>query len=86
MIKSEPRTARRLRVRQVDPGHEKSMTFKVLVPDLYVYHCATPMVAEHIASLRYIHSHRPYERPVAGPSTSMKSDGNRALRAEAKRF
>ena len=25
------------------------MTWKALVPSLYVYHCATPMVAEHIA-------------------------------------
>jgi nitrite reductase (NO-forming) len=38
---------------QVDPGDEKSMTFKVLVPGLYVYHCATPMVAEHIANGMY---------------------------------
>jgi nitrite reductase (NO-forming) len=38
---------------QVDPGAEKSMTFKVLVPGLYVYHCATPMVAEHIANGMY---------------------------------
>jgi nitrite reductase (NO-forming) len=38
---------------QVDPGQEKSMTFKALVPGLYVYHCATPMVAEHIANGMY---------------------------------
>jgi nitrite reductase (NO-forming) len=38
---------------QVDPGTEKSMTFKALVPGLYVYHCATPMVAEHIANGMY---------------------------------
>jgi nitrite reductase (NO-forming) len=38
---------------QVDPGQEKSMTWKALVPGLYVYHCATPMVAEHIASGMY---------------------------------
>jgi len=38
---------------QVDPGAEKSMTFKPLVPGLYVYHCATPMVAEHIANGMY---------------------------------
>jgi nitrite reductase (NO-forming) len=38
---------------QVDPGAEKSMTFKVLIPGLYVYHCATPMVAEHIANGMY---------------------------------
>jgi nitrite reductase (NO-forming) len=38
---------------QVDPGGEKSMTWKALVPGLYVYHCATPMVAEHIANGMY---------------------------------
>ncbi len=38
---------------QVDPGAEKSMTWKALVPGLYVYHCATPMVAEHIANGMY---------------------------------
>src|SRR5215472_5897853 len=38
---------------QVDPGKEKSMTWKALVPGLYVYHCATPMVAEHIANCMY---------------------------------
>ncbi|HLJ65260.1 MAG TPA: multicopper oxidase domain-containing protein, partial [Stellaceae bacterium] len=38
---------------QVDPGDEKSMKFKALVPGLYVYHCATPMVAEHIANGMY---------------------------------
>jgi nitrite reductase (NO-forming) len=38
---------------QVDPGSEKSMTWKALVPGLYVYHCATPMVAEHIANGMY---------------------------------
>jgi nitrite reductase (NO-forming) len=38
---------------QVDPGEEKSMTWKALTPGLYVYHCATPMVAEHIANGMY---------------------------------
>jgi nitrite reductase (NO-forming) len=38
---------------QVDPGGEKSMTWKALIPGLYVYHCATPMVAEHIANGMY---------------------------------
>ena len=38
---------------QVDPGQERSMTWKALVPGLYVYHCATPMVAEHIANGMY---------------------------------
>lgn len=38
---------------QVDPDGAKSMRFKALVPGLYVYHCATPMVAEHIANGMY---------------------------------
>jgi nitrite reductase (NO-forming) len=38
---------------QVDPGAEKSFKFKALVPGLYVYHCATPMVAHHIANGMY---------------------------------
>ena len=38
---------------QVDPGEEKSMTWKALMPGLYVYHCATPMVAMHIANGMY---------------------------------
>jgi nitrite reductase (NO-forming) len=38
---------------QVDPGHEKTVKFKALVPGLYVYHCATPMVAHHIANGMY---------------------------------
>ena len=38
---------------QVDPGHEKMFKFKALVPGLYVYHCATPMVAHHIANGMY---------------------------------
>jgi nitrite reductase (NO-forming) len=38
---------------QVDPGQERSMTWKALTPGLYVYHCATPMVAEHIANGMY---------------------------------
>lgn len=29
------------------------MTWKALVPGIYVYHCATPMVAEHIANGMY---------------------------------
>ncbi len=35
---------------QVAPGESKTITFKVTRPGLFVYHCATPMVAEHIAS------------------------------------
>jgi len=38
---------------QTDPGHEKTVRFKALVPGLYVYHCATPMVAHHIANGMY---------------------------------
>ena len=38
---------------QVDPGGEKFFRFKALYPGLYVYHCATPMVAEHIANGMY---------------------------------
>ena len=38
---------------QVGPGKEKSMTWKALVPGLFVYHCATPMVSEHIANGMY---------------------------------
>ncbi len=35
------------------PGGETSFTFKALNPGLYVYHCATPMVAMHIANGMY---------------------------------
>jgi nitrite reductase (NO-forming) len=35
------------------PGGETSFTFKALKPGLFVYHCATPMVAEHIANGMY---------------------------------
>jgi nitrite reductase (NO-forming) len=38
---------------QTDPGHEKTAKFKALVPGIYVYHCATPMVAHHIANGMY---------------------------------
>jgi nitrite reductase (NO-forming) len=38
---------------QVDPGDEKTIEFKALVPGLFVYHCATPMVAHHIANGMY---------------------------------
>jgi nitrite reductase (NO-forming) len=40
-------------VMQVPPGQEKAITFKALNPGLYVYHCATPMVAHHIANGMY---------------------------------
>lgn len=35
---------------QVLPGESRTLTFKVTRPGLFVYHCATPPVAEHIAS------------------------------------
>ena len=35
------------------PGETKGFTFKALKPGLYVYHCATPMVAQHIANGMY---------------------------------
>ena len=38
---------------QTDPGHDKTVKFKAMVPGLYVYHCATPMVAHHIANGMY---------------------------------
>lgn len=38
---------------QTQPGGETSFTFKALNPGLYVYHCATPMVAHHIANGMY---------------------------------
>jgi nitrite reductase (NO-forming) len=38
---------------QTDPGETKTVEFKALAPGLYVYHCATPMVAHHIANGMY---------------------------------
>ena len=38
---------------QAAPGQTKSFTFKALKPGLYVYHCATPMVAQHITNGMY---------------------------------
>ena len=38
---------------QVAPGQEKTISFKALNPGLYVYHCATPSVAEHISAGMY---------------------------------
>jgi len=38
---------------EVAPGESKSFTFKATQPGLYVYHCATPMVANHISSGMY---------------------------------
>ncbi|RDI60728.1 copper-containing nitrite reductase [Microvirga subterranea] len=35
------------------PGESRGFEFKALNPGLYVYHCATPMVAQHIANGMY---------------------------------
>jgi copper-containing nitrite reductase len=35
---------------QVPPGQSKSFTFQATVPGLFVYHCGSPMVAQHIAN------------------------------------
>jgi nitrite reductase (NO-forming) len=37
----------------VAPGESKGFTFKALNPGIYVYHCAAPMVAQHIANGMY---------------------------------
>lgn len=38
---------------QVMPGETKVVTFKALNPGIFVYHCATPSVAHHMASGMY---------------------------------
>lgn len=38
---------------QTVPGEETMFTAKALSPGLFVYHCATPMVAQHIANGMY---------------------------------
>lgn len=38
---------------QTNPGQETVFTFQALNPGLYVYHCATPSVAHHIANGMY---------------------------------
>jgi len=38
---------------QTAPGEETMFTAKALNPGLFVYHCATPMVAQHIANGMY---------------------------------
>jgi nitrite reductase (NO-forming) len=40
-------------VMQIPAGENGSFKFEALTPGVYVYHCATPMVAEHIASGMY---------------------------------
>ena len=41
------------RATEAAPGEAKGFTFKALNPGLYVYHCATPPVAQHIAAGMY---------------------------------
>lgn len=38
---------------QVGPGEQRRIEFKAMVPGIYVYHCATPMVPHHIANGMY---------------------------------
>jgi nitrite reductase (NO-forming) len=38
---------------QTTPGGESSFDFKAMNPGIFVYHCATPMVAQHIANGMY---------------------------------
>jgi nitrite reductase (NO-forming) len=38
---------------QTNPGEMTSFSFKALAPGVYVYHCATPSVAHHIANGMY---------------------------------
>ena len=38
---------------QVAPGESKTFKFKALNPGLFVYHCATPIIPEHIANGMY---------------------------------
>src|SRR2546425_4210179 len=41
------------KVMQIAPGADGSFKFEALNPGVYIYHCATPMVAQHIASGMY---------------------------------
>ena len=41
------------KVTQIAPGESATFRFKATNPGVYVYHCATPMVAHHIASGMY---------------------------------
>ena len=38
---------------QVMPGQAKTFTFEATTPGLYVYHCGTPMIGDHIANGMY---------------------------------
>ena len=41
------------RATMAEPGQTKGFTFKALNPGLYVYHCATPVHAQHVANGMY---------------------------------
>lgn len=38
---------------QVPPGQSKTFTFRATTPGLFVYHCGSPMIAQHIANGMY---------------------------------
>jgi len=38
---------------QVLPGQTKAFTFQATTPGLFVYHCGTPMIADHVANGMY---------------------------------
>src|SRR6185437_12973723 len=38
---------------QAAPGQSKTFTFEATTPGLFVYHCGTPMIAEHMANGMY---------------------------------
>jgi copper-containing nitrite reductase len=38
---------------QVPPGQSKTLSFQVNTPGLFVYHCGSPMIAQHIANGMY---------------------------------
>lgn len=38
---------------QTSPGQEKIVSFKAVTPGLFVYHCATPSIAHHVANGMY---------------------------------
>lgn len=38
---------------QVPPGEERTFSFVATTPGLFIYHCGTPMIAEHIANGMY---------------------------------
>lgn len=38
---------------QTFPGEEKVFSFKTIIPGLFVYHCATPSIAQHISNGMY---------------------------------